>query len=101
LRARARQRFSGQDRRLPRLYGLESELFFTNRVAVSIDPTDHIESLNLATEGSLMFGTDYSHTDISGKLSAPTKSGVGPDEGYQQYKADKILEKNSRAFYGL
>jgi len=41
----ARQRLRGQDRRVPLLYELELELFFTNRRVLSIDPTDHIESL--------------------------------------------------------
>ena len=71
LGAVKRQALRGQQTRLPRLFELEPELFRANRLFVTIDPIDDIESLlKFGTEDNLMIGTDYSHTDISANLSA-------------------------------
>ena len=49
-----------------------------------------------------MVGTDYSHTDISANLSALDEVRGWVDEGrISNAQAQKILESNSRAFYGL
>jgi predicted TIM-barrel fold metal-dependent hydrolase len=88
---------------LPRLFELEPELFRVNRLFVTIDPIDDIESLlKFGTEDNLMIGTDYSHTDISANLSALDEVRSWADEGrISDAQAHKILESNSKAFYGL
>jgi hypothetical protein len=53
---------------LPRLFELEPELFRNNRLFVTIDPIDDIESLlKFGTEDNLMIGTDYSNTERTGR----------------------------------
>lgn len=103
LAAVKRQSLRGQQVRLPRLYELEPELFRANRLFVTIDPIDDVESLlRFGTEDSLMIGTDYSHTDISANLSALDEVRGWAEEGrLTNAQAKKILETNSQAFYGL
>jgi predicted TIM-barrel fold metal-dependent hydrolase len=103
LGAVKRQTLRGQQNRLPRLFELEPELFRANRLFVTIDPIDDIESLlKFGTEDNLMIGTDYSHTDISANLSALDEVRGWVDEGrISNAQAHKILESNSQAFYGL
>ena len=103
LAAVKRQSLRGQQTRLPNLYELEPELFRANRLFVTIDPIDDIESvLKFGTEDNLMIGTDYSHTDISANLSALDEVRSWVHEGrISSAQAEKILEKNSQAFYGL
>ena len=49
-----------------------------------------------------MIGTDYSHTDISANLSALDEVSGWANEGrITTTQAEKILETNARAFYGL
>jgi hypothetical protein len=78
-------------------------MFRANRLFVTIDPIDDIESLlTFGTEDNLMIGTDYSHTDISANLSALDEVRGWVDGGrISNAQARKILETNSRAFYGL
>jgi predicted TIM-barrel fold metal-dependent hydrolase len=103
LGAQKRVTLRGQRSRLPNLYELEPELFRANRVFVTLDPIDDVESLlKFGTEDSLMIGTDYSHTDISANLSALDEVRSWVDEGrINNAQAHKILETNSQAFYGL
>ena len=103
LGAVKRQSLRGQQNRFPRLFQLEPELFRTNRLFVTIDPIDDIESLlKFGTEDNLMIGTDYSHTDISANLSALDEVREWVDDGrISNAQAHKILETNSQAFYGL
>ena len=103
LGAVKRQSLRGKQTRLPNLYELEPDLFRANRMFVTIDAIDDIESvLKFATEDNLMIGTDYSHTDISANLSALDEVRGWVEEGrISNAQADKILEKNPRAFYGL
>jgi len=103
LGAVKRQSLRGQQTTLPRLYELEPEMFRANRLFVTIDPIDDIESLlKFGTEDNLMIGTDYSHTDISANLSALDEVRGWVDGGrISNAQARKILETNSRAFYGL
>jgi hypothetical protein len=103
LGAQKRVTLRGQQSRLPRLFELEPELFRANRLFVTIDPIDDIESLlKFGTEDNLMIGTDYSHTDISANLSALDEVRGWADEGrISSAQARKILETNSKAFYGL
>jgi predicted TIM-barrel fold metal-dependent hydrolase len=103
LGAQKRAALRGQQRRLPRLFDLESELFRANRVFITMDPIDDIEFLlKFGTEDGLMIGTDYSHTDISANLSALDEVRKWAEEGrISAAQAHKILETNSRAFYGL
>jgi len=98
-----RQAQRGQDARLPHLYEMEPELFHKNRLFITIDPVDDIETLlKFGTEDSLMIGTDYSHTDISANLSALQEVENWADQGrISKDQAHKILETNSQAFYGL
>jgi predicted TIM-barrel fold metal-dependent hydrolase len=103
LGAVRRQTLRGQQARLPRLFELEPEIFRANRMFITIDPIDDVESLlKFGTEDSLMIGTDYSHTDISANLSAldEVRSWVGEGR-ISKAQADKILEANSQVFYGL
>jgi hypothetical protein len=93
----------GQQTRLPRLFELEPEIFRANRMYITIDPIDDIESLlKFGTEDSLMIGTDYSHTDISANLSGMDEVRGWVDEGrISKAQGQKILESNSQTFYGL
>jgi len=103
LGAQKRVSLRGKQSRLPNLYELEPDLFRANRVFVTIDPIDDIESLlKFGTEDSLMIGTDYSHTDISANLSAldEVRSWAGTGR-ISKAQAHKIMESNSQAFYGL
>ncbi|HWO43005.1 MAG TPA: amidohydrolase family protein [Candidatus Eisenbacteria bacterium] len=103
LGAVKRQSLRGQQTRLPRLFELEPELFRANRLFVTLDPIDDIESLlKFGTEDNLMIGTDYSHTDISANLSALDEVRGWVEEGRIKYaQAEKILATNARTFYGL
>jgi predicted TIM-barrel fold metal-dependent hydrolase len=103
LGAQKRQALRGTQAKLPRLYELQPDLFRSNRMFVTIDPIDDIESiLKFGTEDNLIIGTDYSHTDISANLSALEEVREWADEGLiTQTQASKILEENSRVFYGL
>jgi len=103
LGAVKRQTLRGQQTRLPRLFEVEPEIFRANRVFITIDPIDDVESLlKFGTEDSLMIGTDYSHTDISANLSALDEVRNWAEEGrITKAQAHKILESNSQAFYGL
>ena len=78
-------------------------MFRANRLFVTIDPIDDIESLpKFGTEDNLMIGTDYSHTDISANLSALDEvRGWAGESGISNAQAYKIIETNSQAFYGL
>lgn len=103
LGAQKRVTLRGQKSRLPHLYELEPELFRANRLFVTMDPIDDIESLlKFGTEDSLMIGTDYSHTDISANLSALDEVRNWAEEGrISAAQARMILESNPRTFYGL
>jgi predicted TIM-barrel fold metal-dependent hydrolase len=103
LGAQRRQALRGQQTQIPRIFELEPELFRANRLYVTIDPIDDVESiLKFGTEDNLMIGTDYSHTDISANLSALDEVRGWAKEGrISNTQADKILERNSQAFYGL
>lgn len=103
LGAVRRQSLRGKRTRLPRLYELEPELFRANRFFVTIDPIDDVEFLlRFGTEDNLMIGTDYSHTDISANLSALEEVRGWVAEGkITSAQAEKILETNPRAFYGV
>jgi predicted TIM-barrel fold metal-dependent hydrolase len=103
LGAQKRQTLRGQQTRLPRLFELEPEIFRANRMYITIDPIDDIESLlKFGTEDSLMIGTDYSHTDISANLSGMDEVRGWVDEGrISKAQGQKILESNSQTFYGL
>lgn len=103
LGANRRAALRGQQTRLPSLFEVEPELFRANRVFVTIDPIDDIESLlKFGTEDCLMIGTDYSHTDISANLSALDEVRTWADQGrISKTQAHKILESNPQAFYGL
>src|SRR5689334_19706548 len=103
LGAVKRQSLRGQKTKMPNLYQIEPDLFRENRVFITIDPIDDIESLlKFGTEDSLMIGTDYSHTDISANLSALDEVRGWADEGrITQGQAKKILETNSHTFYDL
>jgi predicted TIM-barrel fold metal-dependent hydrolase len=103
LGAQKRQKLRGTQTQLPRLYDLDPEMFRANRIFVTIDPIDDLDSiLKFGTEDNLMIGTDYSHTDISANLSALEEVRAWADEGrITDTQARKILEDNSRAFYGL
>jgi predicted TIM-barrel fold metal-dependent hydrolase len=103
LGAKRRQALRGKQSQLPRLHELEPDLFQSNRIFVTIDPIDDIESiLRFGTESNLMIGTDYSHTDISANLSALDEVHAWAEEGrITDAQAQKILESNSQVFYGL
>jgi predicted TIM-barrel fold metal-dependent hydrolase len=103
LGAQKRVTLRGQQTRLPHLFELAPELFRANRVFVTLDPIDDIDSLlKFGTEDSLMIGTDYSHTDISANLSALDEVRNWAEQGrISDAQARKILESNSQTFYGL
>ncbi|MDE0031451.1 MAG: hypothetical protein OXU42_18885, partial [Deltaproteobacteria bacterium] len=67
------------------------------------DPIDDVEALlKFHTEDNLIIGTDYSHTDISANLSGLAEVHNWVDEGrINTEQAEKILNTNSRVFYGL
>jgi predicted TIM-barrel fold metal-dependent hydrolase len=103
LGAVKRQSLRGKGTRLPNIYELEPKMFRANRLFVTIDPIDDVESiLKFGTEDNLMIGTDYSHTDISANLSALDEVRGWVDEGrINKTQAQKILETNSKEFYRL
>lgn len=103
LGAQKRALLRGKQTQLPHLFDLEPEMFRENRTFITLDPIDDIESiLKFGTEDNLMIGTDYSHTDISANLSGLNEVRNWVDEGRISVRqADKILDANSRAFYGL
>ncbi|NIO09450.1 MAG: amidohydrolase family protein [Deltaproteobacteria bacterium] len=103
LGAKKRVTLRGTLTQLPQLYDLEPDIFRKNRAFVTIDPIDDVESLlKFGTEDNLMIGTDYSHTDISANLSGLNEVRGWVDEGrITSAQAQKILETNSRTFYGL
>jgi predicted TIM-barrel fold metal-dependent hydrolase len=103
LGAVKRQTLRGQQTRFPRLFELEPQIFRQNRIFITIDPIDDIESLlQFGTEDNLMIGTDYSHTDISANLSALDEVRNWAEQGrITPAQARKILETNSQEFYGL
>ncbi|MBM4298095.1 MAG: hypothetical protein FJ143_10180 [Deltaproteobacteria bacterium] len=103
LGAVRRQSLRGKGVRLPNLYELEPDIFRANRMFVTLDPIDDVEAiLKFGAEDYLMIGTDYSHTDISANLSAMEEvRGWANDGRISSAQAEKILEHNSRAFYGL
>ncbi|MFN0070951.1 MAG: amidohydrolase family protein [Chloroflexota bacterium] len=103
LGATKRAALRGKQNQFPRLTELEPELFRSNRMFVTIDPIDDVESiLQFGTEDHLMIGTDYSHTDISANLSALDEVRGWSEEGrVTKAQATKILETNSQEFYGL
>jgi predicted TIM-barrel fold metal-dependent hydrolase len=103
LGAVKRQSLRGQQTRLPRLFELEPQIFRANRIYITIDPIDDVESLlQFGTEDSLMIGTDYSHTDISANLSGIDEVRTWVEQGrITQAQGRKILATNSQTFYGL
>lgn len=103
LGAVKRQSLRGNQTRLPRLFELEPDIFRANRMFITIDPIDDVESLlQFGTEDNLMIGTDYSHTDISANLSGLDEVRGWVEEGrITKAQGHKILEANSQAFYGL
>ena len=103
LGATKRTELRGKGVILPHLFDLDPELFRKNRTFITIDPIDDVESiLKFHTEDYLMIGTDYSHTDISANLSGLNEVRNWAEEGrINNSQAEKILNTNSRTFYGL
>jgi uncharacterized protein len=103
LGAQKRATLRGQETQFPEIYDLAPDLFTSNRLFVAIDPIDDIRLLlKFGTEDHLMIGTDYSHTDISANLSALDEVSGWANEGrITKVQAEKILETNAHAFYGL
>ena len=103
LGATKRAELRGKQAKVPHLFDLDPEIFRKNRAFITIDPIDDVESiLKFHTEDSLMIGTDYSHTDISANLSGINEVRSWMDEGrINNEQAEKILNTNSREFYGL
>jgi len=103
LGATKRAALRGEGVTLPHLFDLDPELFRKNRTFITIDPIDDVESiLKFHTEDNLMIGTDYSHTDISANLSGLNEVRNWVEEGrIDNTQAEKILNTNSRTFYGL
>ena len=103
LGATKRAALRGTETTLPQLCDLDPAIFRTNRCYITIDPIDDVESLlKFHTEDNLMIGTDYSHTDISANLSGLNEVRNWVDEGrIDNDQAEKILNTNSRVFYGL
>ena len=103
LGATKRAALRGTGTTLPELCDLDPDIFRKNRCFITIDPIDDVESLlKFHTEDNLMIGTDYSHTDISANLSGLNEVRNWVDEGrIDNDQAEKILNTNSRVFYGL
>ena len=103
--AEKRQEMRDQDKvlSLMELMNANRELFRENRVFVTLDPVDDVAYLlKFGTEDNLMVGTDYSHHDISANLNALDEIRSWADEGRISHTvADKILEANPGAFYGV
>jgi predicted TIM-barrel fold metal-dependent hydrolase len=55
--------------------------------------------LEYAGEGQLVVGTDYGHADTSTEIEALRK--IKADGKISASVADKILDGNARALYGL
>ncbi len=103
LGATKRAALRGTGTALPQLCDLDPDIFRKNRCYITIDPIDDVEALlKFHTEDHLIIGTDYSHTDISANLSGINEVHNWVDEGrINTEQAEKILNTNSRVFYGL
>ncbi len=71
-----------------------------NNFFVACQVTDDLSYvLEYAGEGQLVVGTDYGHADTSTEIEALRK--IKDDGKIPAAVADKILDSNARAFYGL
>jgi predicted TIM-barrel fold metal-dependent hydrolase len=67
---------------------------------VACQVTDDLEYvLKYAGEGQLVVGTDYGHADTSAEIEALRK--LKDDGKVSPAVADRILDQNARALYGL
>jgi predicted TIM-barrel fold metal-dependent hydrolase len=71
-----------------------------NNMYVACENTDHLDYIvKYAGEDNLVIGTDYGHHDPSSEVMAVKM--LRADKRLQPGVADKILEDNARALYGL
>ena len=84
-------------------FELHQNIFRENRLFVAIDPVDDIEYLlGLGAEDHLMIGTDYCHSDISANAGALNEVHQWVrEERISEAQAQKLLDTNPRAFYGI
>ena len=79
---------------------LSDTVLADNNFYVACQVTDDLEYvLNYAGEGQLVVGTDYGHADTSAEIEALRK--VKEDGKVPAEVADRILNENARALYGL
>ncbi len=87
-------RFKRQGKRL------SDTVLADNNMYVACQVTDDLEYvLGFAGEGQLVIGTDYGHSDTSSEIEALRR--VKDDGKILAKVADKILDENARALYGL
>lgn len=87
-------RLKRQGKRLPKTILKDNNMFVTCLVT---DSLDYI--LSFAGEGQLVVGTDYGHADNSAEIEAIRK--LKNDGTLPAGVADKILNDNAKALYGL
>ena len=86
-----------------RSFDMGADLFRDNRFFVAVDAVEDVSYiLRFGTEDSLMMGTDYSHFDTSAEPDAIDAVRRWAAEGrITERVAQKILEDNPKAFYGI
>jgi predicted TIM-barrel fold metal-dependent hydrolase len=79
---------------------MSPDILAENNFYVACQVTDDLEYvLKYAGEGQLVVGTDYGHADTSTEIEALRK--IKDDGKIPAHVADKILDSNARALYGL
>ena len=79
---------------------LSPSIMADNNIYVACQVTDDLDwILKYSGEDTLLVGTDYGHADTSAEIEALRK--LRDDGKVSPAAADKILNDNARAFYGL
>ena len=79
---------------------LSPSIMADNNIYVACQVTDDLDwVLKYSGEDTLLVGTDYGHADTSAEIEALRK--LRDDGKVSPAAADKILNDNARAFYGL
>jgi predicted TIM-barrel fold metal-dependent hydrolase len=79
---------------------LSDTIMADNNIYVACQVTDDLDwVMKYSGEDTLLVGTDYGHADTSAEIEALRK--LRDDGKVSAAAADKILNDNARAFYGL
>ena len=79
---------------------MSDSIMADNNIYVACQVTDDLDwVMKYSGEDTLLVGTDYGHADTSAEIEALRK--LRDDGKVSAAAADKILNDNARAFYGL